>query len=257
MTARGSPLLALAVVALVSAWGTQFLVIQIGQRDIPPLLGAALRFSILLLVAQMLVALSGARALESRVGERLVASVAHALSMAMLYWSDGKMPSSLAGVLFTTMPIFVALMAHYWVPGEHLRGRALLGACMGLAGVTLLAGGRDDGQHPLHAGAIAVGIGAAVCAARNRVTAKRLIDSIPAWVLLRDAAAMAACVAGIGTVLFEHERAAEFSAEAIGAVVYLGLVPSAAASALYLLLLRKQRVVALSYIQFGNALVAL
>ncbi len=49
------------------------------------------------------------------------------------------MPSGLAAVLFATFPLFVALLAHFFLPGERLRTcEPALGVLIGFAGVAVL-----------------------------------------------------------------------------------------------------------------------
>ncbi|PIW02242.1 MAG: hypothetical protein COW42_02455 [Deltaproteobacteria bacterium CG17_big_fil_post_rev_8_21_14_2_50_63_7] len=75
-------------------------------------------------------------------------------------------------------------------------------------------------------------------------------------VMLRDMGVVVTFVAGAGWLLFQRDAAVAFDGRGVASFLYLGLVASAAASGLYLVLLRRYRVSALSYLQFVSALVA-
>ena len=88
------PLLGLAALCLI--WGTQFLVIKVAQRDIPPLLGTAVRFSALALIAHLAVSAMSARApVGMRIG-RLTFAGSQAICMCLLHWGQGRIDSALA-----------------------------------------------------------------------------------------------------------------------------------------------------------------
>lgn len=249
----------LAIVALTLVWGTQFLVIQLGQRDLPPLLSAALRFALLAIIAQGAIGLTRARAPEGHGLERLGLGATHAASMGLLYWADGHLPSSLAGILFATMPFFVATLAQRFVPGEVVTRRTVFGILVGFAGVALIAirRGQAGATEALEVVAVLACLGAALAGAINRVASKRLTAKLSTWIILRDAGTVVAVSMAVASALFEHDRTVAFTASAVAAFLYLGIVASAAASGLYLALLRRHPVTALSYLQFTNAVVAM
>lgn len=72
---------------LTFGWGTQFLVIKLGQATLPPLMTAALRFAVLTVAAQIVVFLSRSQApIKERI-RRLSFGVTLAVSFGLLYWA--------------------------------------------------------------------------------------------------------------------------------------------------------------------------
>lgn len=246
------------LVVLTVVWGTQFLVIKSGQQYVPPLLGAATRFAVLAAVAQAAIAVSGARAPAGYRGGRLVFAVSQAAAMVLLHGGQNYLTSALAGILFCTAPLFVALLAGRYVDGERVDPATVAALAAGFGGVVLITGSSMPAEGWFDArllGVVAL-LGAAFANATNKVFAKNLTEPVPAAVLLRDMGAVVAVVAAGGWWLFEREMAVEWTATAVVSHLYLGVVASAAASALFLVLLRRYRVTAMSYLQFVTAGVA-
>jgi drug/metabolite transporter (DMT)-like permease len=247
-----------ALGALALVWGTQYLVIKHGQADVPPLLTVALRFSVVAAVGGAVALLQGARAPRGLGGPRLLFAAAQALSMGALYWSETRLPTAVTALVFAMVPLFVASLAHLFIATEPLGRRTAAAMLLGFVGVVAMGGGEWSAPD-LQTGAlvgIAVAVGGAVCNAANKVVAKRITDRVPVAIMLRDMGAVVAVVAA-GAWWLGGARAPVFTPRAVAAFVYLGLVASAGASGLYLVLLRRFRVTGLSYLQFVSALIAL
>jgi O-acetylserine/cysteine efflux transporter len=131
-----------ALAVLVAAvWGLNFVVIEVGLDDFPPLLLSALRY---LLASLPLLVLGGARPAPWR--WILAAGVAIGLVQFSLLFigMDVGMPAGLASVLMQTQALFTIAFA---VPLLHERiGAAQAGGVvLALAGLALVAGGLDGG----------------------------------------------------------------------------------------------------------------
>ena len=55
-----------------------------------------------------------------------------------MYWAEQHITSGLAAVLFATFPLFVAILAHFLLPGEPLSFWKLTGTVLGFAGVAVI-----------------------------------------------------------------------------------------------------------------------
>jgi drug/metabolite transporter (DMT)-like permease len=60
------------------------------------------------------------------------------LSYSILYWAEQWVPSGLSAVLFATFPLFVAVLAHFVLPGERLTRLGAIGVLVGFAGVAVI-----------------------------------------------------------------------------------------------------------------------
>jgi O-acetylserine/cysteine efflux transporter len=131
-----------ALAVLVAAvWGLNFVVIEVGLDDFPPLLLSALRY---VLAALPLMLLGGPRPAPWR--WIVAAGVAIGLVQFSLLFigMDVGMPAGLASVLMQTQALFTIAFA---VPLLHERIDAgqVGGVLLALSGLALLAGGLDGG----------------------------------------------------------------------------------------------------------------
>jgi O-acetylserine/cysteine efflux transporter len=131
-----------ALAVLVAAvWGLNFVVIEVGLDDFPPLLLSALRY---VLAALPLIVLGGPRPAPWR--WIVAAGVAIGLVQFSLLFigMDVGMPAGLASVLMQTQALFTIAFA---VPLLHERIDAgqVGGVLLALSGLALLAGGLDGG----------------------------------------------------------------------------------------------------------------
>src|SRR5262245_14123366 len=137
-------------------WGSTFLFIRIGNDSTPPVWGAAVR---LMLAAVMFTLLAGARRAPWPRGAQLRAAlwfgvVDFGVSLPLLYWGEQRVPSGIAAVLFGTIPLSTAVLAH--LTGlERLRPRIVGAALVALAGIGLMFSTSFEGHYdPARLGAV-------------------------------------------------------------------------------------------------------
>ncbi|MGD0993576.1 MAG: EamA family transporter [Gemmatimonadales bacterium] len=139
---RGKALFAYLVVCVV--WGSTYLAIRIGVRDLPPLLFAGLRF----LLAGLLL-LGSALALGAQLPRRardwgILAVVGLFLlggGNSAVVWAEQFTPSGIASIFVVTVALWMAFFDAI-VPGGpgRLSLRVIAGLLVGLAGTMLLVG---------------------------------------------------------------------------------------------------------------------
>ena len=143
MEARGhrptwKTVLAFAIIYLV--WGSSFLAIRVGVKEVPPFLLAAMRFVIagLVLYGWML-----ARGERSPSGPQwtsafLLAVLIFVLDYGLLFWAEQRVPSGIAAVMMATIPVFMALSEIIFLRTQRLTVRLALALLIGLGGVAVL-----------------------------------------------------------------------------------------------------------------------
>lgn len=169
---------ALALGAVYLAWGTTYLAIQEGVRELPPGLFGGLRLMLAgLLVLVCLVCRGESVRLETRDGAWLwlVGSFLFLGGNGLITVAEKTVPSGVASVLVATTPLWMALLELSLPQGEHLTGRGWLGLLFGLLGVAVLMSGRSTAGGHSHLdwwGPILV-IGSAFCWAIGSVLHRR------------------------------------------------------------------------------------
>ena len=233
---------------LVAIWSSTWVAIKIGLEDLPPLLGAGIRFALagvgLLAVARLL-----GRPL--RTDARLAAVLAlmpFAAAYGLIYWGEQYVPSGLAAVLFGVMPLYSAVLASMMLAGEPLRARLVLGIAIALAGLSLAFGETLELGEGRYALAAAIACAAApLASAIGNVAIKR--DGGPLDAVVLNGWAM---LAG-GALLLAVSALSEaweitWSARAVGSVAYLAVIGSAVPFVTLTILLRELPAVTMSYI---------
>lgn len=232
----------LMVGTLGLVWGATFLVIEIALRGITPFWLAAGRVGFAAALMGLVWALRGGRLFltEARNWPAVVAIGAgsSAVPFMLLSWGQQYVTSGFAGVSMAAIALMVLPLAHFFVPGERLTPRKLAGFGIGFAGVVVLAGGQafestGAGLEPL--GRLAC-LSAAGCYAVSSVLTRRLppVAPIPlAATLLMIGAAIVLPVA------WAVEGPPPLPPrETVLALAVLGLVPTAGANLLRVLVIR-------------------
>ena len=159
---RWKTLLAFAIIYLV--WGSTFLAIRVGVREVPPFLLAAMRFLVAGLVLYGWMIARGERSPSGRqwASASLLAVLIFVVDYGLLFWAEQRVPSGLAAVLMATIPVFMALSEIVFLQTQRLTIRLALALLIGICGVgVLMSRSLNLGGAPVDtAGAVAIIIGA-------------------------------------------------------------------------------------------------
>jgi drug/metabolite transporter (DMT)-like permease len=260
LRAPGPALATATFILLTLIWGTTWATIRIGLEGIPPFAGVALRFGI-----ASVVLLALCRALGVRLGRQrhevmrwlVNAALAFCVSYGVVYWAEQWVPSGLTAVLFATFPLFVALLAHFALPGERLVPASLVGVVLGFGGVavifsedfTLLGGSQV-------AVASAVMLVSPVAAAIASVAIKRFGKNIHPFSLTAIPMGLTAVIMGAVSFALERDRELTFDRTSVAALLYLAIFGSAVTFTLYYWLLSHISATRVSLIAYLVPLVA-
>ena len=131
-------LLAFAIIYFV--WGSTFLAIRVGVREVPPFLLAAMRFLVAGLVLYGWMMARGERSPTRRqwTSASLLAILIFVLDYGLLFWAEQRVPSGIAAVMMATIPVFMALSEIIFLRTQRLTVRLALALLIGIAGVAVL-----------------------------------------------------------------------------------------------------------------------
>jgi drug/metabolite transporter (DMT)-like permease len=152
---------ALYLFTLGALWGSSYLFIKVGVRDLSPPVLVEIRLACAI---PLLVAFAAQRygwsALRAGWRQGIVLGIVNAaVPFTLIAWGERYVDSGVAAVGNSSVPIFVAVLAFWFVPSERSTGWRLIGVGLGLAGVAILAG-----VHPAGGWKGALGTGAIVLA---------------------------------------------------------------------------------------------
>lgn len=172
-------LLAFAIIYFV--WGSTFLAIRIGVREVPPLLLAAMRFLVAGLVLYGWTWMRGERSPERRqwASAFLLAFLIFVLDYGLLFWAEQRVPSGLAAVMMATTPVFMVLSEIIFLRTQKLTLRLAIALLIGIVGVAVLVSrSLHLGGAPIdRAGAIALIVGAISWSVASALTRKLPLPS--------------------------------------------------------------------------------
>jgi drug/metabolite transporter (DMT)-like permease len=254
--ALGNVLIAL----LCLIWGSTWMVIQRGLADLPPFTSAAARFVLAAIAMSVVVPLFRRRE-SGREPELWLCAVVgvcnFGVSYGIVYWSETRIPSGLASVLWSIFPMLMAASGHLFLPGETLRGRQWLGFVVGFVGVAFLfeTALRASGLDAAPAGLVMC-LSPLVSAIGTTVL-KRHGSGIRSMTLNRNAMWIGAALLCTAAAVLENGRSARWNATSAGSVIYLAFVGTALTFGLYFWLLRHLPAHKLSLISYVTPAIAL
>ena len=130
--------LAFAIIYFV--WGSTFLAIRVGVREVPPFLLAAMRFLVAGLVLYGWMIARGERSPSGRewMSASLLAVLIFVVDYGLLFWSEQRVASGIAAVMMATIPAFMALSEIIFLRTQRLTVRLTLALLIGIGGVAVL-----------------------------------------------------------------------------------------------------------------------
>jgi drug/metabolite transporter (DMT)-like permease len=159
---RWKTLLAFAIIYFV--WGSTFLAIRVGVREVPPFLLAGMRFFAAGIVLYVWTRSAGTASPTRRewAGAALLAVLIFVMDYGLLFWAEKRVPSGIAAVMLATIPAFMALAEIVILRTQRLTLRLGFALLVGLGGVAVLVSHSVGlGQSPVDtSGAIALVVAA-------------------------------------------------------------------------------------------------
>jgi drug/metabolite transporter (DMT)-like permease len=253
-------LLAFAIIYFV--WGSTFLAIRVGVREVPPFLLAAMRFLIAGLVLYVWMRARGTPSpkLKAWAAASFLALLIFVFDYGLLFWAEKRVPSGIAAVMMALIPAFMALGEIIFLRTQRLTARLGFALLIGLAGVTVLVGhSMSLGEAPVDtAGACALIVASISWSVASSLTRKLPLPDAKAMssgaqmfaggVLLMIAAAL------LGE--FHGFRAQAVSREAWLALAYLIVAGSIAGFTAYVWLLHHESPTKVGTYAYVNPVVA-
>lgn len=249
-----------AWLGLCLIWGSTWLAIKVGLRDLPPITFAGIRFMI---AAALLFGIIAAKRLalpRTAADWRLLAWTGFlniTANYALVFWGEQYLASGLAALLNATIPLFGLPLAHRYVAGEQLTPTKVAGVLLGIAGVAIVCSA-ELGGNGAHAfwGSVAI-IVASLAGAQGSVLVKAKGGHIEPAMLAGVQMATGCVPLLAGGMLLEGNPAGyHWTASAVVSLVYLAVVGSVVAFLAYYWLIRHTEVSRVLLIPLVTPLVA-
>lgn len=230
-------------------WGSSFMGAKIALTGFGPMTVAALRLIIgaFTLVGFAYIFRDGLPKWETATDRRIWLHIlgmglfTNAIPFTLLNWGQLRVSSGFAGISMAVVPLLVLPLAHFFVAGDRMTHKKVLGFAIGFAGVIILVGpasfmGTSD--DPLEPVARLACIGAACCYAIGSIITRRCP---PVGLVSFAAAALL-----VGTICmvpmalyFEGVPSLPDTRAALVGIIYLGLFPTALATIMLVNIINK------------------
>ena len=231
---------------LCCIWGSTWLFIKLGLRDLPPVSFAAVRFLLASVILFAIVAARRVRLPRTSSEWALIAGtgvLAFTLNYGLVFWGEQHISSGLAALLQATIPVFGLLIAHVHLPGERLTAWRMAGALLGVVGVGVIFSNQMGAEGVMAAwGSAAVVVGAACVAYANVLVKARGAHLDPAVLAAGQMVCGLVPLFAFGLAFEGNPISFHWTALAVVSLLYLTFVGSVAAFLLYYWLVRNMDV---------------
>jgi Permeases of the drug/metabolite transporter (DMT) superfamily len=123
---------------LCGIWGSTWLFIKVGLKDLPPFSFAGIRFVIASVVLFAFIRLRNIVLPRDRsdwVFLAITGILSFTLNYGLVFWGEQYISSGLAALLQATLPAFGLVIAHFYLPGERMTWAKIAGVVLGVLGV--------------------------------------------------------------------------------------------------------------------------
>ena len=227
-------------VALSALWGSSFMFVEIGLRDLTPVALSAGRAGVATVTLAAIVAIRSSRRtsaviLRWRAPRLLVMGLIGITAPFLLAsWGQQYVDSGFAAILNASTPLWAALLALLFVRSEAVTGIRLVGFVVGFGGVVVLVGAGPDGGRNALLGSLAI-VGSAACYATAALFAARRLDGVPATLVSLGAMGTTALLLALPAVLEGADEGVGWPT--LAAVLVLGVGNGTVAALLYFALI--------------------
>jgi drug/metabolite transporter (DMT)-like permease len=208
-------------------FSTTWLAIRVGLADFRPLGSAGLRYAValpILLACAFAWKLAWPATPRAWVDPLILAFTMFTIPYALIYYAEQTVPSGLAAVLFATHAFFVAILSHYLLHDEPLTPSRVAGVILGFVGLLVVFRDRIGGGHSW-IGETAI-VACAAIQAGSSMLVRRTRHPLHPVVLSCIGAGIAAFVLLASSFAFEGGPVRRYTAEGIGAILYLAVFGS-------------------------------
>jgi len=248
------------IVVLCLIWGSTWLVIKGGLRDLPPFTSAGVRFAIAAVIMIGVAALLGRR----EGGEKppvwlwiVQGTSSFAMSYGIVYHTETILPSGLVSLLFGVYPMLQAVAGHFFLDDEHLKSYQWIGFGVGLLGLVLLF--RTDlqsfGPEGIPTGLLLMLSPISVVIGTTLV--KRFGGGVNSTLLNRNGMFVGAALLLGAAFALERDAVVTWTPAAIASVLYLAIIGTVVTFSLFFWLLRSAPAHKMALIAYVTPAIAL
>ncbi len=255
----------LTFILLCLIWGSTWIAIKLGLQDSPPMYTLLLRFVLATVIVNLIVLIKGFK-YPSTLKELWYLGYPGIFMFAVTYFgtyhAEQYISSALTAVLYASIPLNIAMLSIWFLPGERIRAVGWIGLLCGFLGIVLIS--YDQLKHSSWSfyGSLFAIIGAFASAVATTIIKRRqsnITTTPPPNVLVTVGVQMFFGLIPmlLLTPLMEDWSQVTLSPLTVGTILYLAVIGTVVAFLCYYWLLTKLRAVVISLTAFVIPLVAI
>jgi drug/metabolite transporter (DMT)-like permease len=137
---------------LTLIWGSSFLLMRVGVREIPPAQLTLIRVGIAAIGTNAVLLLTKRRYPTDwkTIRALIIIGIGNsAVPFTLLAWGEKTVESGLTAVIQAITPVFTMIIAHFWFEDERITPNKIIGIALGFLGIVVLSSGESfEGQLP-------------------------------------------------------------------------------------------------------------
>ena len=239
-------LAAVFTVFICMLFGANAVAIKISLEGIGVFTTAGIRFGIASITIFLWAKITGrsVKIKKEQIPQLLVISIVFTIQLSLFYLGLNKSNASRGTLLANFQPFFTLFLAHFFIPGDRITQRKIMGILMGFSGVAFVFLEKKGVTSDFNTGDIMI-LAAAFLWACNAVYTKRIISAFQPFQITLFPMFLSVPLFFLGGILFDHHMIAFIDSKIIGAMVYQSLVTASFGFVVWNSLLKKYGAVAL------------
>lgn len=235
-----SPMGALGAILLCTLFGANAVAIKISLAGIGPFTASGLRFLIAASAIALWAKLTGRPfyiAKEDRVSLMVLCAM-FTVQLSLFYLGLSRTLASRGALVVNVVPFIVLIFAHFFIPGDRITLRKVLGMGMGFGGVALVLFQGSDTGSGIYTGDWIVFMAAVIWGA-NAVYTKTIIHRFRPFQLVLYPMVCAAPIHFLGGWIWDSAMIVQINSAIVLAVLYQSLITAAFGFVVWSTLLRR------------------
>ncbi len=237
---------AVFTVFICMLFGANAVAIKISLEGIGVFTTAGIRFGIASITIFLWARITGRsfKIKKEQILQLFVISIVFTIQLSLFYLGLSKSNASRGTLLANFQPFFTLFLAHFFIPGDQITRRKIMGILMGFAGVAFVFLEKKGVTSDFNTGDMMI-LTAAFLWACNAVYTKRIISAFQPFQITLFPMFLSVPLFFLEGILFDHQMIAFVDAKIVGAMVYQSLVTASFGFVVWNSLLQKYGAVAL------------
>lgn len=233
-------------VFLCALFGANAVAIKASLSGLGVFTTVGFRFTIASLAISLWAKISGQhfRIKKGQVLQLLIISTIFTVQLSLFYYALSKTNASRSTLLVNLQPFFVLFLAHYFIPGDRITKRKILGIIMGFTGIVFVFLEQENVTTDFQIGDLIVLLVSFIWSC-SAVYTKRIIENFEPFHLALYPMVFGLPFFYIEAFLWDSTLIGDLNPRVIGALLYQGLVTASFGFVAWNSLLRKYSAVSL------------